>query len=448
MTEPQMQGPEDEDEEKMDPEKRKQLEKQRLKEEKKLQAQRDEEERKYNLRKDLLSKELDYYHSVEEQIRSTLDFTAGVMKENITNAEKEHFWGTFRMKSEWKDFHRNQLLENVKGRTVGEDLVNHVYLESFDQILGSYQEIMLQMLNDFEFQRDRMLKKHWSFLKYAKLKGMETRDDVRTVSYGISDRYERKCQVLAKKQRKFRMKLHNKHLDDTAETAFDLETKAFNLWVQFRTVFGRFRKDWKLAKRLVIFLKLKDREERKEIEKQRKLLNEVQALRKTNSKAEKSFWSEKNKELAAERTKYANAYAQLLHKFQENMKFDENNLTFLSNVSLNIIKEFEKLKEKVEKVLNVKKMCFKYETEEEKIFPTEYVELFKPIMREEFDSAFSMDKLTYRTALVQSHCDHMQTKLDEEMMINQDLKEKLKYVLSQLRPERDLELTLKHYSDI
>lgn len=66
------------------------------------------------------------------------------------------------------------------------------------------------MLNDFEFQRDRMLKKHWSFLKYAKLKGMEIRDDVRTVSYGISDRYERKCQVLGRKQRKFRLKLHSK----------------------------------------------------------------------------------------------------------------------------------------------------------------------------------------------------------------------------------------------
>lgn len=36
----------------------------------------------------------------------------------------------------------------------------------------------------------------------------------------------------------------------------------------------------------------------------------------------------------------------------------------------------------MEKVLNVKKLCFKYETEEEKIFPSEYVELFKPIMRE------------------------------------------------------------------
>ena len=69
---------------------------------------------------------------------------------------------------------------------------------------------MLQMMNDFEFRRDRMLKNHWAFLKYAKLKGMEVRDDVRTVSYGISDRYERKCQVIARRQRKHRKRVHNK----------------------------------------------------------------------------------------------------------------------------------------------------------------------------------------------------------------------------------------------
>ncbi|XP_014280287.1 dynein regulatory complex subunit 2 [Halyomorpha halys] len=440
-----MRTTEADDEEEMDPEKRKQLEKQRLKEEKKLQAQKDEEERKFNLRKDILTKELDYYHSVEDQIRDTVNFTAEVLKENIISADKEQFWGDFRMKTEWKDFHRGHLLENVKGRSAGEDLVNHIYLESFDQILGSYQEIMLQMLNDFEFQRDRMLKKHWSFLKYAKLKGMETRDDIRTVSYGISDRYERKCQVLARKQRKYRMKCHKKHLDETAETDFDLETKAFNLWVQFRTVFGRFRKDWKLAKRLVIFLKLKDREDRKEIEKQRKLLNEVQDLKNINNNSGKNFWSEKNKELVAERKEYTNTYGQLLYKFKENMKFDESQITHLSKVSLETIKKLEKLKERVERVLKIKKMCYKYETEEEKVFPSEYIELFKPIIREEFDSAFCMDKLTYRTGLVQSHCDHMQAKFEEEKRINEDLKEKLKFVLSQLRPDRDIDRTMEYY---
>lgn len=61
-------------------------------------------------------------------------------------------------------------------------------------------------------------------------------------------------------------------------------------------------------------------------------------MKKVNRNAEKSFWSEKNKELAAERTQYSNTFGQLLHKFRENMKFDENNITYLSYVSLDTIK--------------------------------------------------------------------------------------------------------------
>lgn len=224
-----------------------------------------------------------------------------------------------------------------------------------------FQKDMDELKQEFDTERSDMISRH----------DQETRD-LHDIMYAMELRFtERET----KAQQEFEGlvdELKNKNLEETHALSAQRKAVLDELWEKFRKETEQYKESTEEKKLRFEALKKKDEINAKDIAKQMKRLNKLQASIK-DIKAKLSSNAKETEirisSIKEDRETVLAHFHELKAEMVKSRESERDNLTKLTLQSDEAMKELQCLKDKGAKILQLAEMCRKLETEEEKVLP-------------------------------------------------------------------------------